>query len=29
MTHAIRIHEYGGPDVMKWEAVEVGNPAEG
>ncbi len=29
MTHAIRIHEHGGPDVMKWEAVEVGNPAEG
>ena len=28
MTHAIRIHEHGGPDVMKWEAVEVGNPGD-
>ena len=27
MTHAIRIHEHGGPEVMKWEAVEVGAPA--
>jgi NADPH2:quinone reductase len=26
MTHAIRIHEHGGPDVMKWEAVEIGTP---
>ena len=28
MTNAIRIHEHGGPDVMKWEAIEVGNPGE-
>ena len=28
MTHAIRIHQHGGPEVMKWEAVEVGNPGE-
>ena len=28
MTHAIRIHEHGGPEVMKWEAVDVGNPGE-
>ena len=28
MTHAIRIHEYGGPDVMKWETIEVGDPGE-
>lgn len=26
MTHAIRIHEHGGPDVMRWEAVDVGEP---
>ncbi len=29
MTHAIRIHETGGPEVMKWEEVEVGAPGEG
>lgn len=29
MTNAIRIHETGGPEVMKWEAVEVGNPGPG
>lgn len=28
MTHAIRIHEHGGPEVMKWENVEVGSPNE-
>ena len=28
MTNAIRIHEHGGPEVMKWEAVEVGEPGE-
>ena len=28
MTQAIRIYEHGGPDVMKWEAIEVGNPGE-
>lgn len=26
MTHAIRIHTQGGPEVMKWEAVTVGEP---
>ncbi|MBI37539.1 MAG: quinone oxidoreductase [Alphaproteobacteria bacterium] len=26
MVHAIRIHENGGPDVLKWEEVEVNNP---
>jgi NADPH2:quinone reductase len=26
MTHAIRIHETGGPEVLKWEEVEVGEP---
>ncbi|MBL8520758.1 MAG: quinone oxidoreductase [Betaproteobacteria bacterium] len=29
MTHAIRIHEHGGPEVMKWESVEVGAPGPG
>jgi NADPH:quinone reductase len=29
MSHAIRIHEYGGPDVLKWEEVEVGAPGPG
>ena len=29
MTHAIRVHEYGGPDVLKWEEVEVGAPGPG
>lgn len=28
MTHAIRIHEHGGPDVMKWETVVVGKPGD-
>ncbi len=28
-THAIRIHEHGGPDIMKWETVEVGAPGPG
>ena len=27
MTHAIRIHETGGPDVLRWDEVEVGAPA--
>ena len=26
MTHAIRIHEQGGPELMKWEEVSVGAP---
>lgn len=29
MTKAIRIHETGGPDVLKWEDVEVGTPGDG
>lgn len=29
VTHAIRIHETGGPEVMKWEPVEVGTPGPG
>ncbi len=28
-THAIRIHEFGGPEVMRWEEVEVPDPGEG
>ena len=27
MTHAIRIHSQGGPEVLKWEEVTVGAPA--
>jgi NADPH:quinone reductase len=29
MVHAIRIHETGGPEVMKWEEVSVGDPGPG
>jgi NADPH:quinone reductase len=29
MSHAICIHETGGPEVLRWEAVEVGEPAAG
>ena len=29
MAHAIRFHETGGPDVLEWEAVEVGDPGPG
>jgi NADPH2:quinone reductase len=29
MVHAVRIHQHGGPEVMKWEAVEVGAPGPG
>ena len=29
MTHAIRIHKTGGPDVLQWEEVEVGDPGPG
>lgn len=29
MVHAIRIHQAGGPEVMKWEEVEVGAPGPG
>ena len=29
MSHAIRIHKPGGPNVLKWEEVEVGDPGPG
>jgi len=29
MPHAIRVHETGGPEVLKWEEVEVGEPGPG
>lgn len=29
MVHAIQLHEAGGPEVLKWEAVEVGEPGPG
>jgi NADPH2:quinone reductase len=29
MTHAIRVHDHGGPEVLKWEEVEVGEPGPG
>src|SRR6185312_7158234 len=29
MPHAIRIHENGGPEVLKWEEVDVGEPGPG
>ena len=29
MIMAIRIHETGGPEVMRWEGVEVGRPGPG
>lgn len=29
MTKAIRIHQTGGPDVLQWEDIEVGEPASG
>lgn len=28
MTHAIRIHQHGGPEELKWETVNVGAPGE-
>ena len=28
-TMAIRIHELGGPEVLRWESVEVGEPGPG
>jgi len=28
-THAIRIHEYGGPEVLKWEEIDLPEPAAG
>lgn len=29
MTHAIRLHEPGGPEQMRWEAVELPDPGTG
>lgn len=29
MPHAIRVHETGGPEVLKWEEVDVGKPGPG
>ena len=29
MTHAIRFHQTGGPDVLRYEAVDVPPPALG
>ncbi|WP_265946572.1 quinone oxidoreductase family protein [Dechloromonas sp. A34] len=29
MTHAIRIHQTGGPEVLRWEEVDVPAPAAG
>src|SRR5947207_13051583 len=29
MSHAIRVHAVGGPDVMVYEEVAVGNPGPG
>src|ERR687890_779598 len=29
MTHAIRFHQTGGPEVLAWEEVEVGQPGPG
>jgi NADPH2:quinone reductase len=29
MTNAIRVHQTGGPEVLKWEAVDVGDPGPG
>lgn len=28
-SKAIRVHELGGPEVLRWEEVEVGEPGEG
>jgi NADPH2:quinone reductase len=29
MTHAIRVHAPGGPEALRWEQVEVGEPGPG
>ena len=28
-THVIRVHDYGGPDALKWEKAEIGDPGPG
>ena len=29
MTYAVRIHENGGPEVLRWEAIDVADPGPG
>ena len=29
MPHAIRVHAYGGPEVLQWKEVEIGEPGPG
>ena len=29
MAHAIRIHQHGGPEVLRWEEVTVADPGPG
>jgi NADPH:quinone reductase len=29
MTHAIRVHQTGGPEVLQWEEIDVGEPGPG
>src|SRR5574343_743207 len=29
MTHAIRIHQTGGPEVLRWEAIDLPAPGPG
>ncbi len=29
MPHAIRVHAYGGPEVLEWEEVQIGEPGPG
>ena len=29
MTHAIRFHKTGGPEVLAWEEVKLGRPGPG
>ena len=29
MPNAIRVHEYGGPEVLRWEAIDIGEPGPG
>jgi NADPH2:quinone reductase len=29
MTHAVRIHSFGGPEVLRWEPVDVPEPGAG
>lgn len=29
MTHAVRVHSYGGPEVLRWETIDVPEPGPG